>query len=107
VAAQQHQRFLIVAVDHYSKWPEVTAVGTVTTSTVIKFLSTLFERYELIEECITDNGVQFTSAEFRVFFVVTEHSTLSLCKLCTIVEFGSGTIQPGPQGRNFSCNGRR
>jgi transposase InsO family protein len=67
VAAPQHQRFLIVAVDHYSKWPEVTAVGTVTTSTVIKFLSTLFEHYGLIEECITDNGVQFTSAEFRDF----------------------------------------
>ena len=38
-----------------------------TSSAVIDFLTSLFDRYGLIEEIVTDNGVQFTSAEFQTF----------------------------------------
>ena len=67
VAAPQHQRFVMVAVDHYSKWPEAAACGTVTSSVVIEFLTSLFDRFGLVEELVTDNGVQFTSSEFQSF----------------------------------------
>ncbi len=45
VAAPHHQRFLLVAVDHYSKWPEAVATGTVTSAVVIEFLTQLFDRF--------------------------------------------------------------
>jgi hypothetical protein len=67
IAAPHHQRFVIVAVDHFSKWPEAAACGTVTSSVVIEFLTSLFDRYGLVEEIVTDNGVQFTSVEFQTF----------------------------------------
>ena len=67
VAAPHHQRFIIVAVDHFSKWPGAAVCGTVTSSVVIEFLTSLFDRYGLIEELVTDNGVQFTSVEFQTF----------------------------------------
>ena len=38
-----------------------------TSSVVIEFLTSLFDRYGLIEEIVTDNGVQFTSVEFQTF----------------------------------------
>jgi hypothetical protein len=66
-SAPHHQRFIMVAVDHYSKWPEVAVSGTVTSAAVIEFLTSLFERFGLIEELTTDNGVQFTSSEFQAF----------------------------------------
>lgn len=67
VDAPHHQRFIMAAVDHFSKWPEAAVCGIVTSSAVIDFLTSLFDRYGLIEEIVTDNGVQFTSAEFQTF----------------------------------------
>jgi hypothetical protein len=67
VAAPQHQRYLIVAVDYYSKWPEVGMCGSPTTAAVTDFFTGLFERFGLVEEITTDNGVQFTSTEFAHF----------------------------------------
>lgn len=38
----QHQRFLLVAYDLHSKWPEVLPTSSITTKVVIDFLSSLF-----------------------------------------------------------------
>jgi hypothetical protein len=54
----------MVAVDHFSKWPEAAICGIVTSSAVANFLTSLFDRYALIEEIVTRNGVQFTSDVF-------------------------------------------
>lgn len=62
-------RFLIVAYDMYSKWPEVRAVNNVTSSAVISFLKELFSRWGLPTRIITDNGKQFVSREIETFFV--------------------------------------
>jgi transposase InsO family protein len=67
VAAPANRKYLIVAVDYYSRWPEVAACGSPTTDTVIEFLTALFDRYGLVDEICTDNGVQFTSAAFADF----------------------------------------
>lgn len=51
-----HQRFLIVAYNLYSKWPEVVSAGSVPTRTVIDFLETLFTRWGMPSAVTTDNG---------------------------------------------------
>jgi transposase InsO family protein len=66
-AAPSHQRYLLVATDYYAKWPEVALCGSATSAVVIEFLTGLFDRVGLVDEVVTDNGVQFTSSEFTEF----------------------------------------
>lgn len=65
--APWHKRNILVATCFYSKWPEATACGEVTTSTIIKWLRYLFARFGLPEEIVSDNGPQFRSNEFAEF----------------------------------------
>lgn len=58
--------FLIV-VDAYSKWPEVYTMSTTTTSATIKAFRELCARHGCMEKLVTDNGPQWTSAEFAEF----------------------------------------
>jgi hypothetical protein len=53
--------------DYYTKWPEVALCGSATSAAVIEFLTGLFDRFGLVDEVVTDNGVQFTSSEFAEF----------------------------------------
>ncbi|XP_039204776.1 uncharacterized protein K02A2.6-like [Crotalus tigris] len=62
----QGQVFLIV-VDSYSKWLEVALVPTMTTNRTIQELRRIFATYGLPDVIISDNGVQFTAAEFQFF----------------------------------------
>ena len=80
VAAPAHQRYLIVAVDYYSRWPEVAMCGSPTSAAVISFLTSLFDRFGLVEEVVSDNGVQFTSSEFADFLAThgIRHSRTAL-----------------------------
>ena len=66
-AAPAHQRYLLVAMDYNTKWPEVALCGSATSAAAIDFLTSLFDRFGLVEEVVSDNGVQFTSAEFTNF----------------------------------------
>jgi hypothetical protein len=69
--ASTHQQYLVVLVDLHSKWPEVAACGTVTSSSVISVLTDFFCRHCLPDRLISDNGPQFVSAEFEQF--LTSH----------------------------------
>jgi hypothetical protein len=69
VAAPRAHRYMLVAIDYFSKWPEARTVEYVTSSAVINFLTTLFDRFGLVEEVVTDNGPQFISNEFTSFLV--------------------------------------
>ena len=79
-AAPQHQRYMIVAVDLHSKWPEVMLCGTVTSSKVIEFMTSLFSRFGLVDEVITDNGRQLVAVEFEQFLshLGIKHSVTAL-----------------------------
>jgi hypothetical protein len=79
-AAPHHQRCVIAAIDLYSKWPEAITCGSPTSTAVIDFLTGLFERYGLVQEIVTDNGVQFVSAEFEQFLAANsiKHTKLAL-----------------------------
>ncbi len=67
VAAPRGHRFMLVAVDYFSKWPEAVTCESVTSSVVIDFLNSLWDRFGLVEEVATDNGSQFTSSEFTSY----------------------------------------
>ena len=66
VAPRTH-RYMLVVIDYYSKWPEAATCEYVTSSSVISFLTQLFDRFGLVEEIVTDNGPQFVSVEFEAF----------------------------------------
>lgn len=59
--------YMVVAIDYYSKWPEVTACLYVTSVFVIDFLNHLFEQFGLVEEIVADNGTPLTSVEFEKY----------------------------------------
>lgn len=65
--APKTKRFLLVLTDYTSKWPEVKALGEITSAAVIKFLTDVFDRFGNPMELVTDNGKQFTSSEFERF----------------------------------------
>ncbi|XP_029139137.1 uncharacterized protein K02A2.6-like [Protobothrops mucrosquamatus] len=62
----QGQLFLIV-VDSHSKWLEVTLVPTMTTARTIQELRRIFATHGLPDLMVSDNGAQFTTAEFQSF----------------------------------------
>ena len=51
----------------YSKWIDVQIVNTGTAGVTIEHLRTLFTTHGLLEVLVSDNGTQFTSAEFEEF----------------------------------------
>ena len=52
---------MFVAIDKFTKWPEVTAMRKVTAQSAIKFLKELVCRFGVPARIIIDNGTQFTS----------------------------------------------
>ena len=66
-AAPHHQHFSIVAIDCYSKWPEVRCTGNITSASIVDFLSDLFCRFGTVDELVSDNGPQFVSDELQQF----------------------------------------
>ena len=57
----------LIAVDAFSKWPEVVIMDTTTASKTIDALRDMFARWGLPHQLVTDNGPQFTSIEFENF----------------------------------------
>ena len=62
-------KMFLVTVDAYSKWLEVQVVNTATSHVTIERLWTLFATHGIPEVVVSDNGTQFTSAEFSQFMM--------------------------------------
>lgn len=60
-------KMFFILVDAFSKWMEVVPLATATSSTTIECLRPIFATHGLPEVLVTDNGSQFTSAEFQTF----------------------------------------
>ena len=60
-------RMFLVAVDAYSKWPEVMIMERTTTTQTIDHLRNLFARWGIPQQVVSDNGPQFVSEEFTRF----------------------------------------
>ena len=56
-----------ILVDAHSKWPEVIEMTSTTSQSTISVLRNLFASYGLPLQIVSDNGPQFTSAEFAKF----------------------------------------
>ena len=59
--------FLFVAIDKFTKWPEVEPMRKVTAQSTIKFLKGLVCRFGVPARIITDNATQFTSHAFMQY----------------------------------------
>ena len=58
---------MYVAIDKFTKWPQVEAVRKVTTQSSIKFYKGLVCRFGVPNRVITSNGTQFTSRTFMQY----------------------------------------
>ena len=55
----------LVVVNNHSKWIEVVPMKSTTTVKTLEVLRSLFARYGLPKQLVSDNGPQFTSQEFE------------------------------------------
>ena len=60
-------KYFMVVIDSYSKWMEVEVLSSTTTRVTVKTLQRIFATHGLPEVCVSDNGSNFTSAEFKDF----------------------------------------
>jgi len=60
-------KMYLVITDAFSKWLEVVQMTSTTSRTTIVELTRLFAQFGLPHALVTDNGTQFTSAEFATF----------------------------------------
>jgi hypothetical protein len=58
-------RFLYVAIDKFTKWPEATPVVKINNQSAVKFIKSIICRFGVPKRIITDNGSQFTSGAFQ------------------------------------------
>jgi transposase InsO family protein len=54
-------------VDHYSDFIELDHLKNTTANSVIKVMKKNFARHGIPSECVSDNGPQFDSSEYRSF----------------------------------------
>jgi ribonuclease HI/transposase InsO family protein len=60
-------RYLYVAIDKFTKWPEATPVVNITKASATTFLKSIVCRFGVPNWIITDNGTQFTSQYFQEY----------------------------------------
>jgi ribonuclease HI/transposase InsO family protein len=60
-------RYLYVAIDKFTKWPEATPVANITKASATAFLKSIVCRFGVPNRVITDNGTQFTSQYFQEY----------------------------------------
>jgi hypothetical protein len=61
-----NRKFIVVAVDYFTKWAEAEALAAITTKNVIKFLwKSVICRFGIPYAMVTDNGKQFDCDRFR------------------------------------------
>jgi transposase InsO family protein len=84
---------LYVAIDRFTKWPQVTPVIKDNKGSVLKFIMDMVVRFGVPNWIITDNGTQFTSNHFGDY---CEDMNIRLC-------FGSVT-HPCSNGQAEQAN---
>eukprot|EP00731_Ephydatia_muelleri_P021495 Em0014g86a len=57
----------LLLVDYFSRYIEIVKLTSTTSGTIISVLKTVFSRYGIPEQLISDNGPQFASREMKMF----------------------------------------
>ncbi|KAJ3684300.1 hypothetical protein LUZ61_013464 [Rhynchospora tenuis] len=66
VRSKRNLKFIVVAVEYFTKWIEVKALSLITSQKITDFLEHhIVYRYGIPHTIITDNGRQFTGAPFK------------------------------------------
>ena len=66
--ATGNRRFVLVAVDYFTKWAEAKALVNIQDVDVKKFVwRNIVTRFGVLESLVSDNGLQFDSKAFREF----------------------------------------
>ncbi|CAJ2677123.1 unnamed protein product [Trifolium pratense] len=77
--AAGQNKYLIVAVDYFTKWIEAEPLAHITTFNVLRFFKrNILARFGIPQVVITDNGTQFTDKKVREFMAkigTTQHFT--------------------------------
>ena len=60
-------KMFLIAVDAFSKWPEIVEMTSTTAGQTVKVLRDIFARHGLPEQLVSDNGPQFVSSDFADF----------------------------------------
>ena len=60
-------RFLVVVVDYFSNFIEVSRLCTISSNAVIHALSEIWARWGTLETLVTDNDQQFDCSELKAF----------------------------------------
>jgi transposase InsO family protein len=100
-------RYLFVAIDKFTKWPEATPVVNITQGVAVAFLKSIVCRFGVPSRIITDNGTQFTS---RIFQEYCEGIGTQLCftsvahpRSNSQVERANVEILMGLKTRTYDC----
>ncbi|XP_054874059.1 uncharacterized protein K02A2.6-like [Amphiprion ocellaris] len=64
---EHNQHTYLVLSDYYSRFLEILDLPSTTSSKVIQKIKGVFARYGIPDEVVSDNGPQFSSAEFKEF----------------------------------------
>ena len=62
----KNQDYLLV-VDYYSRYIEVAKLNSTTSQAIINHLKSIFSRHGMPERVVSDNGPQYSSADFTAF----------------------------------------
>ena len=57
----------LMCVDYFSKFPEIAKLTQTASGHVVTAFKSIFSRHGIPDEVVSDNGPQFSSAEFRTF----------------------------------------
>jgi hypothetical protein len=100
-------RYLFVAIDKFTKWPEATPVVNITQGAAVAFLKSIVCRFGVPNRIITDNGTQFTS---RIFQEYCEDIGTQLCFASVAhprsngqAERANAEILRGLETRTYDC----
>ena len=86
-------KFIVVAIDYFSKWVEAESFSNITAKKMAKFLEKhIFARYGLPHHMVTDNRVQF------------QGETAALLEKCGVEHHGSSPYRPQANGAVEAAN---
>jgi transposase InsO family protein len=83
-------RYLYVAIDKFTKWPEATPVVNITKASAIALLKSIVFRFGVPNRIITDNGTQFKSQHFQGY---CEDIGIQLCFTSVVHPRSNGQVE--------------